>query len=65
VPTLNPLLNVIDLTNRFITGVEAPFLYAKFPWPFSALPDGFNGYDEQIKQLIKGNTPVTVKEKPG
>ena len=44
--------NVIDLTDRFITGVEALFLDAVFSWIFSAWPDGFNGRDEQVKQFV-------------
>jgi len=24
-----------------------------FPWIFSARPDGFNGHDEQVKQLVQ------------
>ena len=43
---------VIDLTNRFIIGVEALSLDAVFPWIFSAWPDGFNGRDEQVKQFV-------------
>ena len=46
------MVNVIDLTNRFITWVEAPFLYAVFSWVFSTRPDRFNGHDEQVKQLV-------------
>ena len=45
--------NVIDLTNRFITWVETPLLYAVFSWIFSARPDWFNGHDEQVKQLVQ------------
>ena len=45
-------INVIDLTDRFITGVEALFLDAVFSWIFSAWPDGFNGRDEQVKQFV-------------
>ena len=44
-------LNVIDLTNRFVAGVEAPFLYALFSWIFSTRPDGFYGRDEQVEQF--------------
>lgn len=44
-------VNVIDLTNRFITGEEAPFLDTVFPWIFSARPDGFDGRDEQAVQF--------------
>ena len=41
-------VNVIDLTNRLITGVEAHFVYAVFSWIFSAQPDGLNSHDEQV-----------------
>ena len=44
-------LNVIDLTNRFITGEEAPFLDTVFPWIFPARPDGFDGRNEQAVQF--------------
>ncbi|MDI6725774.1 MAG: response regulator [Smithellaceae bacterium] len=48
----NPGSNVIDLTNRFIAGVEAPFLDALFSRIFSTGPDGFDGRYEQIEQFI-------------
>ena len=50
--TRNSIVNVIDLTNRFITWVEAPFLDAVFSWIFSAWPDGFDGRDEQVEQFV-------------
>ena len=46
------LVNVIDLTNRFITRAEAPLLDAVLPWIFSARPDGFDGRDEQAVQFF-------------
>ena len=45
-------INVIDLTNRFITRAEAPLLDAVLPWIFSARPDGFDGRDEQAVQFF-------------
>ena len=42
-------VNVIDLTNWFITRVESSSLNTLFPWILSTRPDGFNGHDEQIK----------------
>ena len=46
-------LNVINLTGRFITGVETSSPDVVFPLIFSVRPDGFNGHDKQIKQFVQ------------